>query len=180
MGISYDAANRKWSYTNEKTDYITDYKTDNPTNLPTNLPTNHTDFYNSWANSGESTETLGGALRGLYATYLGRYPSTAEIDSWRAGLVAGGWTSGTGIKSAEFSILESGVKNSTERKSILDTYSNNKYLNGYNDKSNGINKIINEKNQIENNKSIVLDCLIVFMPTKEYVNSFSFVVIPAM
>ena len=155
MGITYDVAQRKWSYTNEKTDYVTDYKTDHPTDQPTTLPTNHNDFYNAWANSGESTETLGGALRGLYATYLGRYPSTAEIDSWRAGLVAGGWTSGTGIKSAEFSILESGVKNSTERKSILDTYSNNKYLNVYNDESNSINKIINEKNQIENNKSIV-------------------------
>ena len=155
MGISYDAANRKWSYTNEKTDYITDYKTDNPTNLPTNLPTNHHNFYTAWANSGEVPDTLRGALRGLYATYLGRYPTETEINTWRTNLVEEGWESGTGIGPTEFNKIETTVITSTERKSILDTYSNNKYLNEYNDESNSMNKIINEKNQIENNKSIV-------------------------
>ena len=41
MGITYDTTKRKWSYTNERTDYIANNKTDYDDKKPTNLPTDH-------------------------------------------------------------------------------------------------------------------------------------------
>ena len=157
MGISYDAAKRKWSYTNEKTDYIANNKTDYDDKKPTNLPTDHTALYDSWKASGGESKltTIKGAVEGLYVTYLGRYPSSSEVDHWRQHLVKNhAWVPGTGISSTEFNILVPFIRDSDEAHKKQDTYYYNSIANKDNKKSNQIYTTLNLKNQQANSEAL--------------------------
>lgn len=169
MGISYNPSARQWSYTDEKTDYFannkTDYETNRATNLytdfpinfPTNLPTNHNSLYSGWKSSGGEGNlgTIKGAATGLYVTYLGRYPSEDEVESWRQTFENKlGWKRGSGFGGEYFKLLESYVKNSDEAENLRVTYFNNEqanrqnaFQNTENVKRNADNAVINQKNQ---------------------------------
>ena len=143
MGITYDTAKRKWSYTNEKTDYITNNKTDYDDKKPTDLPTDHNALINSWKDAGGESKLnyLKGAVEGLYVNYLGRYPDTREVDHWRTHLVDNhGWVPGTGITSTEFDILVPFIRDSKEAHKKQDTYYYNSIANEENKKSNPIKR----------------------------------------
>ena len=153
MGITYDAAKRKWSYTNEKTDYIANNKTDYDDKKPTNLPTDHNALIKSWRDSGGESKLnyLKGAVEGLYVNYLGRYPSDGEVDYWRTHLVDNhGWVPGTGISGTEFNILVPFIRDSDEARKKQDKYYYNSIANIDNEKSNQIYTTLNAKNQQAN------------------------------
>lgn len=172
MGISYDPVARKWTVVNEKTDYPTNLPTkidtikeNYPTNLPTTLrtdfPTNHNPLYLLWKNTGgeSRTNTLRGAVEGLYVTYLGRNPSEGEIDSWRKSLQAMGWVQGSGIDSKWFKVLKDGIELSNEAASLTEMYflndeqnKKNKATNEANAKANADNAVLNEKAKAINEK----------------------------
>jgi hypothetical protein len=157
MGITYDTAKRKWSYTNEKTDYSADNKTDYDTNKPTNLPTDHKALYDSWKASGGDSRlnTIKGSVEGLYVNYLGRYPSTSEVDHWRKHLVDNHkWVPNTGISSTELNILTPFVRDSKEAQKKQDTYYANSIANVDNAKSNEMYTTVNLKNEQENKESL--------------------------
>jgi hypothetical protein len=163
MSITYDPLTLSWNVIPEKTDYLTNYKTDYPTDLktdyPTNLVTNHDAFYLSWKNSGgeQNLDNIQGALNGIYATWLGRYPSGTEVEQWKQRLESMGWVRGSGIDSYWFSILDSRVKNGTEALNLKATYEQNKLTNQYNTQLNIQNTSLNREGSILNTQNTQLN-----------------------
>jgi|TARA_R100000027_G_scaffold19157_1_gene13861 hypothetical protein len=124
-----------------------------PTNFPetpeevdSNYPLkqDHKQFYKDWVASNDSTAGINGALRGLYATYFGRFPTQTEIDDWKTGLEATyGWEYhipnerpglGTGwvapsVGKTIFTILDDAISTSEERIFWDDLYAANKETN---------------------------------------------------
>jgi hypothetical protein len=163
MSLTYNAATRSWSVVPEKTDYVTTNRTDYPTDLKTdyetNLKTNHDDFYQAWkASGGESTiNGARGAITGLYATYLGRYPSESEIEDWRRKMENNGWVPGSGIDSYWFKFLDSRIQNTNEALTLKSTYEQNAQTNQYNTQLNQQNTTLNQQAAALNEKNTTLN-----------------------